>query len=665
MGPTAVGPAAVDLDRVSPDRVGLDRVSLDRVGLALLIVFLAAAAFYVWTAATSSPLALSGPYEDRYNALAAAILHGHLWVLQAPAGLLALAEPYDPVQNQYFRSAFGLHDAVLYHGYIYLTWGPAPVLTLLVPLRLLGLKPSVSVVAATFAVIGLGFALGTLRILLRQLSESKLWIATLTGWAVALCSMVPFILRRPYVYEEAIVAGYCFAMAGAWLAISALARKRFQLPRLALMSLCFGLATGSRPTLGLTALLLLPVYLPVRRAASSRWSLPALLAPFGACLLLLLAYNQARFGSLSEFGTKYVLGGWNSQVQPLADPRYVPPGVWYYMASPPRPMAVFPFVELDPPPLSYPFATPGGYAETQSTGGLLPMVPIVVFAAALPWLWRRRPGRLGSLTAPLLVWMTAGVGAMLYLSLEFPSTVERYTVDFYSPLLLGGLAGWLAVSKSGYVAKGHVQTGHVRLRRLLRGGGTLLVAWGCLMALAVSFKGQEYLLSSEHPATWARLERFGSPLSGLIATIAGHPVLVSLAATDVTASTPVHYSSLSLGPTATAFVLRVNEPATLSIASPGSRKATLAVRTTSAISDNASNLVNSRAGASAVSVAGPGQALHVYPISPNGGELLIPLQLDNGLNRVVLVPVAKAPRTRRAAAPPANQLLVVKDLTLK
>lgn len=249
------------------------RLSVDRLSIALGVVFVLAAAFYLWTAATTEPLALHGEEADAYNRLAVAFLHLHLWVMKAPPELLSLSNPYSQAQNIAIQSRFDIHDYALYDGRLYLTWGPGPVLVLLIPLHLLGFSPSPSVTASLFAIGGLGFALATLRVILRQLGGAPLWMSLLAACALALSSVVPFILRVPLVYEEAIAGGYCFAMAGVWLAASALVDRRASLWRLALMSLAFGLATASRPTLGLLALLLVPVYLSLRatRRAVACW----------------------------------------------------------------------------------------------------------------------------------------------------------------------------------------------------------------------------------------------------------------------------------------------------------------------------------------------------------------------------------------------------------
>jgi hypothetical protein len=610
-------------------------LAVDRTTLALCLVFLSAAAFYLWTAGTSYPLALQGSQTNPYNRLADAFLHFHLAVGRAPAGLLRLADPYNPVENETIRLHFSIHDYVLYNRRLYLTWGPAPAIVLLVPMHLLGFEPSSSVIVTLFAIVGLGFALATLRVILRQIGNTALWMCVLAALTLALSSVVPIILRRPAIYEEAIGGGYCFAMAGIWLAVSTLAQRRASLVRLALMSLCFGLAAGSRPTLGLTALVLVPVYMSLRSSQSRRGLLTALAVPVCGCFLLLAAYNQARFGNPLEFGTKYQLAGFNSQTAHFADTGYMLPGAWFYLVSPPRPAVLFPFIGLGPTPISDLISLPAHYSTSEITGGLLPMTPIAIFLVALPWISWRRPALLGPLAAPLLVLAGAGIASLLFLSYEFFATTERYEVDFTTLFLLGALAAWLALADEVRGTR----------RRLVRTGGGLLAAWGCLTGLAISFTGEERLLAASQPGIWSALVDIGSPLSTALATAAGRPVLGEASAPNL--------SRLSVG-----------DRMRLTIVSPDTREAALLATMTPGAERGDEAPIELGTGASRVLIRGPGHASYTYPVPPGGGRVRIPVHLRRGLNHLVLSPIATAVSGITPGIPASQQLLAINNLSL-
>ena len=599
-------------------------------------MFLLASAFYLWTAATTFPLALNGAQTDPYNQLANAFLHFHLSVGRAPAGLVQLPEPYNPEQNTIFQGFNGgIHDFALYHGSLFLTWGPTPAVAFLIPLHLLGLEPSSSVTASFFAIVGLGFALATLRVIVRQIGDVPVWMCVLAAFTLAFASAIPFILRRPAVYEEEIAAGYCFTMAGVWLAISAVAARRASLSRLALMSLCVGLATAARPTLVVSAAVLVPVYLSLRATQSRRRLTMALAIPFGICILLLLAYNQARFGSLLENGAKYQLAGFDQHVAHFGALGNVLPGLWFYGLNLPRAITLFPFIILTPQPVSYPGSLPALYSSlVEPTGGLLPMTPILVFAAALPWMWRRKMTSLGGLALPLTMLAGAGVACVLFLVYELFSTTERYEVDFTTLLLLGALAAWLALSKDAPGWR----------RRLLRIAGGSLAAWSCIAGLAISFTGYYNLLALAHPSTWRTLEDLSSPVSRAIAVFKGHAVLAEVTSSQLPA-------------------LPAGEHVELVIVSPDSRQVAVLAAWLPVVPGPAGALDHTRYDSN-VLIRGPGHRSVVDRVSAAGETARIPVSLSPGLNRVVIEALPTEATGSGAVPPSSGRFLYVNSFAL-
>jgi hypothetical protein len=608
--------------------------------VALCIVFVLAAALYLWIAGSTFPLALDGADADQYNRLANAFLHLHLSIGDAPDGLARLQDPYDPIQNAQFRGA-GLHDIAFYHGRLYETWGPTPALVGLLPLHLFGLAPSSSLVAALFAIGGLGFSLAALRVIVRQIGGAPTWMVVLAALALACATAVPFVLRRPAVYEEAITGGFFFAAAAIWLAVTAIVERAASTRRLVLMSLCVGLAAGARPVLAALVLMLLAVYLSLRATVPRRRLLVSLLVPVGLCGMLLMAYNAARFGNPFEVGTSYILGGYDRDTVHYGDPSYVVPGFWFYLVSPPRPTVLFPFLRLTPLPVSYPGDLPVGYTGLELTGGLVAMAPIVLFAAALAWARRWHSTPLRPLVGLLLSLVIAALAIMLFLSYEFFGTTERYEVDFAMLFLLAGLATWLTLS----------QTTHGALRRLIRVGGAILVVWGSLTGLAIGFTGYYDLLRAGHPGTWRALESAGSPLSTLITALAGRPVLADVSAPNLSQVSPVKYTSLGAG--VRAFALAPADEAQLTVVSPGGRDAALLM--TAAPGPGLEPRARAR-----IVVTGPGGQRRTHDVSASsaGIPIRLPVHLDRGLNRFVLRPAVSSTNGSAAAAAPQPVVVV-------
>jgi hypothetical protein len=589
--------------------------------VALGIVFTLSVLFYFWIAETSGPLSLHDGSSDRYNLLASAFLHFRLSVGPEPAILKHFENPLDP--DFIGRAAAYLHpvndagainDDAMYHGQLYFLWGPAPALVLLVPMHLLGFEPTSGVTILIFGVVGLGFALATLRVILRQIGDTPMWMCVLAGFAVSLCSIMPFLLRTPVVTIDTLAGGYCFSMIGVWLAVSAIAHKQASPARLIVMSLSFGLAANSRPDLWLIGLLLIPVFLALRSTQSQRRLLAYLLVPIGISFVLFLAYNQARFGEPLEIGSRYQLSV-SEVAKPLAKLSFVLPGMGFYALAPPRFEVLFPFLRLLAPPAS----PPPNVGGPELTGGLLPYTPIVVLVLALPWLWRRRRALLGRLAAPLTV--MAGVGILIPAlpSYEYYVSTERYEVDFATLLVLGGLAAWIALSKD--------LTG--MRRRLVRAVGGALVLWGCITGVAISFFGSSTELASTEPGTWRALQDIGSPVSTVIAELAGHPLLGEIQAKNAGINRTEAHAALT---TSISYVmLSPGEHAKLTIVAPSAGAATL----TAAFQLSP----GARYG---VHVAGPGRASANYQLPARGGLLEIPMQLSRGLNRLVLSPVASS-----------------------
>ncbi len=581
----------------------------DPTSRALVVVFLFMSAFYLWRAAASTPLALHGWSAAQYNALADAFLHLHLWIAHIPAALLG-PEPLNLAHKPAALASYG--EDSLYGEHVYIAWGPAPVIVLLVPLHLLGYEPSNSVIIAPFAIAGLGFALAALRVTLRLVVGVPIWMSALAALTLACASVVPELMKAPAVYQEAIAGGYCFTMAGVWLAASAVADRRASLARLALMSLCFGLATGSRPTLALTGLILVPVYAALRSTRPRRELLVGLVVPLGAVWMLFAVYNYARFGSPLEVGEHYVI---NEGHKYLSELSFLPVALWSYLLAPPRVSLVFPFLSTITPLLSYPLKAPAHFAP-EATGGLLPLTPIAAFVVGLPIVWRYRPGLLGRLGPLLLTVAGVGVAVLFFMSFTLPATTERYATDYTTLVLLGALAVWLALS--------------VRLRggrrRLMRLGGGLLAAWSCAAGLAISSNGLE-----GHRETWRALVDVTSPLSTALVAVVDRPILADVYSPWIV-GTPEKYA---LATSVSTFWLSAGGSAYLTIVSPDSREVTLEANVSAGPALDASAILEAR-------VNGPGSSQHVYRLPPGGGNVRIVTHVTSGVNHLALSPMSVA-----------------------
>lgn len=593
---------------------------LSRQSVALLIVVALAGAFYCWTAATSAPFDFSSDQTDVYNQLTDGFLEGHTYLpIKPPAGLLALPDPYNPSENQLWRQT-AMGDLSLYKGHFYAYWGAVPALTLFLPERLLpvGELPA-SLAVAIYAILALVFMVLLLRLLVRRfLPDTPSWALVLGAAGLALGTAVPFILRRPAQYEIAITAGACFFAAGLYLLARALLRTTPRLRELAGASLCIGAAFNARPPLLLGGVVLAGLVVLLPRLApsvgASRLRLgSALLAPFLACVALTGAYNYVRFGSVGNYGVKYQLAGVEPSKQATLSASFIAPGVWGYVLEPPRLALSFPYVFLTALPASYPGELPPDYNLREVTGGLVPMAPIVLFLASLPWMWRRlRKGKqafVGAIGGLVLL----GMAILIGVAFTIYGTTERYEGDFGLLLILAGVLSWLTLLDG---VRSQIR------RRLLATAGALALAWSMVAGVAISFTGYLNLLQGLHPHTFARLEEITAPLATLPTMVVGHPVIARVDSPAPVTLGNVGYASFGQGGAST---LLGTGPVTLIIQSPGSEDVYL------------------RAGLDPGPSAAPGQRPGLSVSSPDRAPVLVPatlglnylpVHLHWGLNRV-------------------------------
>jgi hypothetical protein len=306
-------------------------------------------------------------------------------------------------------------------------------------------------------------------------------------------------------------------------------------------------------------------------------------------------------------------------------------------------MILFPFLVLTPEPSTYPLSYPRVWSQ-EVTGGLLAMTPLLLFAFALPWLRRRRPQTVEPLGTAMLIAAGAAILVILFLSYEFFGSTERYEVDFAALLLFAALTAWFALST--YLPGWK--------RKAVRVLGALLALWGCLTGVAISFTGYENLLLREHPGTFKALQDATSPLSTAASILAGRPVLAAVEAPFVARISPIHLTSVGAG--VESLWLPAGADARLAIVSPNRRRAAIV-----ATMEPGAEL---RAGASlSLRVSDASRRPHEYQIG-GAGVIRLPVELNRGLNRVRLTPVATATNPPNPAVPASEQLLIVPSLTI-
>ncbi|MEN9661735.1 MAG: hypothetical protein RL324_684 [Verrucomicrobiota bacterium] len=475
----------------------LSRYAFFRTGrkelLGLLIIFACTSWFYGYIGIPPVyPATFEKQNRDYYNLLTGGFLSGHLSLsTEPPPALVALADPYDPVQRA-AAGDVGMHDVTYYKGRYYLYFGVAPALTLFVPFKALtGYYFPQNLATVLFCCGGYFWSLcllvGLRRRFFPEAGTGWVWLG---AFMLGLANFCPVMVVRNSVWEVPISCAYFYAMLGLWLVFRFLAAGPRRLVWLALASAAFGMMIGSRPHLIFGACALGTLWavawgLKWRRGGDfstrdfTREAAAALL-PVGVILAGLLIYNHARFGSYFEFGQKYQLAGSKVSDSQLLSLRFLPTNFYYYFLSPAHVERYFPFFQVI---RGYPWGSPADYLGSENTYGLLVNQPfswLAVFAPAL-WAWRFRQNR--DLGVYLLVFGVFFAGITLVI-MCFAGSASRYMVDFVPSLLLAAALGLFMLEELGRVSPGR--------RWLLTAAGWLPALATAVFSVLITFRHDVY-----------------------------------------------------------------------------------------------------------------------------------------------------------------------------
>jgi len=434
------------------------------VGLAAIGTFILLFLAFEWLAVEPYGRYNVTYYEEQANAF----LAGQTYLLRAPPpALMALPDPWDADTNALFREPpdwdgpmfAGVVDLSLYHGKLYLEWGPVPSL-LLIPIRWFT-GPGVpmghlALIVATLSVLAYAYA----TFLLARLCRIPVGggIGALLFLHFLICPVWLFLLHRIRVYE----VGICFGqlcMSLALLSTVIAFDRRLQggksaLWLLAASSLLLGGLVNCR--LGIAPFgLMVPVVwycwlkidaTPIRSASAVR-SAAALGLPAAGLLLGALVYNEVRFGSYLEIGQTWQLWGghgslWQGKFHFLALARFLP-NIWYFFFAPVE------FSASHSPLLAVPLHPPSSwmspellkaydiYGERMS--GLFVVMPVLTFLLLLPFGLLRAAAWRGAARARGVVALLLLCGVLSAFPLFLAPPVVRYGAEWCMWLLMAAI----------------------------------------------------------------------------------------------------------------------------------------------------------------------------------------------------------------------------------
>ena len=412
------------------------------------------------------------PRDAPYNLLARGLLSGHLYVARdAPPGLAALADPYDPDANSRFRDdpRFRLHDFSYYRGRLYLYFGAAPALMVFIPWHLLtgGWMPHWAAVVL-FCSAGVLVNLSLVRAVRRTaFPQAPPWADAAGVLVLGFGSYGPLLAARADVWEIPIAASYLMVSVALRCLWEAMAGGGRSARWIGAASAALGVAFASRPTvLAGAAMLLVPLLAAGRRQRARDWA--AAVVPLGLCGAAVAAYNALRFGGALEFGQRFQLASVYVARLRTFSPHYVASNLWLYLLQPVRWSAPFPFAH-EPALSGLKAMLPPGHGGVEQISGLLVYAPVLWAALAVPvaarsWGGGRRFALMAAAAA------AAALGPLALLSFFF-GTCSRYQFEFAPALSL--------LASFGIVAMESRPAGPAR--------AALRAAWAAALAFTCAF----------------------------------------------------------------------------------------------------------------------------------------------------------------------------------
>lgn len=397
--------------------------------------------------------------------------------IKADPKLARLQNPYD-VSQRTVANAYYSWDRSYYNGKYYSYFGVTPLFVLYYPYYLVRGKLPADITAATiFTILSILLLVLLVRELVCRFCKKPNFLMMLLGMTAAVFVSLLYTLQASAdFYYIAILSGITFLSLFLLLTFHAFSVSR-RAAWLFFAGVAFVLMVGSRPSLAVYALLVVPLFAKFLLGKDLGWkkklpplglfALPVLLGAAG-----LMAYNAARFGSPFEFGQHYQLTVDNMRYNKFS-PLNILPAVYYFFFQFPTIVPQFPFIQMTVGPFS-------GIAGFK-------LHELIIGAFSFPVLWSLFFVRLApSFKAARLnrsVFRLAVLSAVILAVLDFSmsGTNVRYVADILPVLSLVSVV--ITVDVSSLAA----ETG---------GGAALLPARRAVYIVAVAAVGLSVLLGA-------------------------------------------------------------------------------------------------------------------------------------------------------------------------
>lgn len=292
--------------------------SIDKIFLLNLAVFCSMITVYTIWQFESNELFIKPENIDKSNSVfmqTEAIVNGQIKLLEEPSEELKnMEDPYDNIKRDE-EGILYLYDVAYYNGNYYNYFGIAPVLTSILPFRLItGGYLQCYIFNILYLVIAI-FALYFLyrKLIKRYVENISLCNFYLGFFAILFASNILTLLRGAK-YDIVVSSGIAFIIVSLNLAISIYENQKNKIPKLILLGITTALIVLSKPNLIIYYFIILFFILCSMKNLSPKEKLIDaifIIVPLGAFAIFQMILNYVRFDSIFDFGAMYQLTGLN------------------------------------------------------------------------------------------------------------------------------------------------------------------------------------------------------------------------------------------------------------------------------------------------------------------------------------------------------------------
>lgn len=382
-----------------------------------------------------------GSTNDCYTLLTQALSSGHLHYLVKPSqGLLSLSDPYDISLRVKYNIDY-LWDSALFNGKYYCYFGITPVLTLLLPFRMLtGFYLSTSLACFIYFLPCIAASLALYNEIVKKWYPSIGALPfTFGAFLVAFGNNLFWLVARPMFYELALISALTYTFLSFYMLIRALNKKHVLL-KLAASGLFFSLMVASRPNFIIYMVVAVPFLCKIifndTRKKINIQNLLAFALPLTIFALMIMCYNDLRFGSPFDFGQKYQLTVSDIKYNKVTNIAVIPEGIFRFYFQPLKIDLTYPFFHIQPVILD----TSSGFFYNQFIAGLVNYPVLLILPAAVFIFKRCGHDRRVMKTFTFLLIVSAFIISIV--DILGGGAHERYTLDIHPFFNLAAIILW-------------------------------------------------------------------------------------------------------------------------------------------------------------------------------------------------------------------------------